>query len=251
MRALSLTSPLLTEAGFLHGFSTRWASQEGEEGAFPSAADHLAGFFGALGRPVESALRVKQVHGAAVLTGPGEDFAAEADAIVLDCSSAQRTAVVRTADCVPILIADCLTGRVAAVHAGWRGVQQRIVRATLEVLAACPGDVRAAIGPCLCVRCFEVGEDVVEAIVPVSSPSVVERDLGPKPHVDLRRAVRAQLRAHGVEDTAIDDVAGCTRCEPERFFSYRRDGANAGRLMAAIVPSAPHGATIHRGAARS
>jgi polyphenol oxidase len=236
MHALALTAPLLAEAGFQHGFSTRWASSSGSEGPSPSADVHLAGFFAAIDRPVRSVLRVKQVHGAAVVTEAVDDFAVEADAVVLGPEQAQRTAVIRTADCVPILLGDVHTGRVAAIHAGWRGVQQRIVAAAVERLAGRPEDLRAAIGPCLCARCFEVGEEVVDALVPVSSSSVVRRDLGAKPHVDLRLAVRAQLVALGVDDRHVEDVPGCTRCEPERFFSYRRDGANAGRLMAAIVP---------------
>jgi YfiH family protein len=238
MHALALTSPLLTEAGFRHGFSTRWASAAGVEGPSPTAADHLAGFFGALGRPVESVLRVKQVHGAEVLTEPAADFAVDADAVVLGPAHADRTLVIRTADCVPILLGDVESGAVATIHAGWRGVHQRVVDAAFTRLGARPRHVRAAIGPCLCARCFEVGEEVVEALVPVSAPAIVHRTYGPKPHVDLRLAVRAQLRALGLEEDHVDDVPGCTRCEPERFFSYRRDGANAGRLMAAIVPRA-------------
>ncbi len=236
MRPLSLSSPILRGAGFLHGFSTRWASREGPDTASPSADDHLAGFFGELGREPASVLRVRQVHGAAVLANPGADLAFEADAIVLGPASAHRTAVVRTADCVPVLLADRTTGRVAAIHAGWRGVLQCIVREAAVTLGGESRDVCAAIGPCLCARCFEVGEEVVEALVPVSSEAIVHRTFGPKPRVDLRLAVRLQLRAHGIDDASIDDVPGCTRCEPERFFSYRRDGANAGRLMAAIVP---------------
>lgn len=236
MHALALTSPLLAEAGFLHGFSTRWASPAGDEGPSPAAPEHLAGFFGALGRPVASVLRVKQVHGNAVVTEPAADFAVEADAIVLGPESVDRTPVIRTADCVPILMADRETGRVAAIHAGWRGVHARIVVEAFARLRAQSGNVRAAIGPCLCARCFEVGEEVVEALVPVSTPSIVHRGYGPKPHVDLRLAVRAQLLELGLDDAHVEDVPGCTRCEPERFFSYRRDGANAGRLMAAIVP---------------
>jgi len=108
----------------------------------------------------------------------------------------------------------------------------------VRALGATAGRLVAAVGPCLCAACFEVGEEVVDALVPVSGPGVVDRARGPKPHVDLRLAVRLQLRALGLADANVEDVAGCTRCEPERFFSYRRDGANAGRQMAVIVPRA-------------
>lgn len=236
MHALVLRSELLDQAGFLHGFSTRWASVDGVEGAFPSDADHLRGFFGALGRDVASAMRVKQVHGAAVLTEPVPDWGAEVDAIVLGAAHADVTPVIRTADCVPVLLADRATGRVAAIHAGWRGVEQRIVEAAWRALDVAPAGLVAAIGPCLCTACFEVGEEVVAALEPVTVAGIADRTIGPKPHVNLRLAVRHQLRALGLEDACIEDVAGCTRCERERLFSYRRDGANAGRQMAVIVP---------------
>jgi copper oxidase (laccase) domain-containing protein len=59
--------------------------------------------------------------------------------------------------------------------------------------------------------------------------------VGDKAFVDLRAAVRAQLVALGVDDGAVDDVAGCTRCEAERFFSYRREGDASGRLVGVVV----------------
>ena len=61
------------------------------------------------------------------------------------------------------------------------------------------------------------------------------RRAGDKAYVDLRAAVRAQLRALGLADDAIDDVPGCTKHEPDRFHSFRRDGANSGRMLAAIA----------------
>lgn len=238
MHPLVLRSEQLARAGFLHGFSTRWASADGAEGPSPNGDDHLRGFLGALGRETASAMRVKQVHGAAVIQEAVPDWGAEADAIVLGPGGAAVTPVIRTADCVPILLADRRTGRVGAVHAGWRGVEKRILAAAVHAMGSPAERLVAAIGPCLCAACFEVGEEVVEALVPVSGEAIVDRARGPKPHVDLRLAVRLQLRALGLDDARIEDVPGCTRCEPERFFSYRRDGANAGRQMAVIVPRA-------------
>jgi YfiH family protein len=238
MHPLVLRSERLTQAGFVHGFSTRWASPGGAEGPSPSGDEHLRGFLAALGREVSSAVRVKQVHGAAVLEAAVPDWGAEADAVVLGPGDAAVTPVIRTADCVPILLANPSTGRVGAVHAGWRGVEKRILAAAVRAMASPANRLVAAIGPCLCAACFEVGEEVVAALVPVSGEAVVDRSRGPKPHVDLRLAVRLQLRAIGLDDAHVEDVPGCTRCEPERFFSYRRDGANAGRQMAVIVARA-------------
>ena len=152
MHSLLLRSELLARAGFTHGFSTRWASVTGVEGSFPSDADHLRGFFGALGRDPASAMRVKQVHGAAVLTDPLADWQGEGDAIAFREPHAQVTPVIRTADCVPILLGNPFGGQVAAVHAGWRGVERNIVSEAVRALHVAPEWLVAAIGPCLCTQ---------------------------------------------------------------------------------------------------
>jgi YfiH family protein len=138
------------------------------------------------------------------------------------------------ADCVPVLVASTDTGAVAAIHAGWRGVVAGVVPAGVELLrgaSALAGQapLLAAIGPCIGPCCFEVGADVAERI------GFVTRRAGDKAYVDLRAAVRAQLRALGLPDEAIEDVPGCTKHEPDRFHSFRRDGANSGRMLAAIA----------------
>jgi copper oxidase (laccase) domain-containing protein len=126
-----------------------------------------------------------------------------------------------------VLVADEASGAVAAIHAGWRGVVGGVVRAGVELLAG--QRLAAAIGPCIGACCFEVGAEVA------AQTGFVARRQGDKAYVDLRAAVRAQLRALGVSDARIDDVAGCTKHEPERFHSFRRDGAHSGRMLAAIA----------------
>ena len=159
----------------------------------------------------------------------------EADALVARAPGV--TVGVRVADCTPVLVADTATGAVAAIHAGWRGVVANVVGAGVRALA--PHEDRAslvaAIFPCIGACCFEVGEDVAEAIARASDPGVVLRSYGARPHVDMRRAVRAQLRALGLRDDAIDDVPGCTKCGGTQFHSHRRDGDRAGRHVAVIT----------------
>ena len=133
---------------------------------------------------------------------------------------------VRVADCVPILVGDEETGDVAAIHAGWRGVEAGIVRAAMDALRG--RSPVAAIGPCIEACCFEVGVDVAARL------GFVVREERGKALVDLRAAVRAQLRRCGLPDDCIDDVRGCTKHEA-RFHSFRRDGANSGRMLAAIA----------------
>jgi polyphenol oxidase len=102
-------------------------------------------------------------------------------------------------------------------------------------LAASPSIV-AAIGPHIETCCFEVGEDVAQdfANASVAGQTVIDRSRE-KPHVNLRRVIRAQLVGAGVGDASIDDVPGCTVCDAERYFSFRRDAEKSGRMLAAIV----------------
>jgi YfiH family protein len=215
-----LVSPLLSGAGFRHGFPTR------------GTAD--AEWLEAMGAP--SIVQVRQVHGArAVLAS--DAAGAEADAIVAraegagDVGAGALAIGVRVADCVPVLVASLDTGDAAAIHAGWRGVVGGVVGSALELLGGAERERIACIGPCIGACCFEVGAEVAERPGLVSF--VVFRS-GEKAYVDLRAAVRAQLVAAGVK--RIEDVPGCTKHEPERFHSFRRDGAESGRMLAAIAP---------------
>jgi YfiH family protein len=215
----ALESALLRGAGFRHGFSVKPLD-------FSQASEALAANEEAIALllrlPRHRMYRASQVHGARAIVARGDiaDVAREqADALV---GKEPETAVgVRTADCVPVLLADSKTGAVAAVHAGWRGVAAGVVRSTLEIA---PFDI-AAIGPCIGKCCFEIGDDVAQKLAPYVT--------GGKG--DLRAAVRAQLIAGGIDTARIDEVVGCTRCDEARFFSHRRDGEAAGRHLAIIA----------------
>lgn len=202
--------------GFAHGFGLR----DDDEAALALALEVQP----------ERLFHVRQVHGRSVaVLGPTDrpaDVAPiEADALV--SSAADCAVYVVTADCMPILVADRDTGRVAAVHAGWRGVELGVLAAALDALGA--GSFVAAIGPHIRVCCFEVGDDVARRLESVGAR--VDRSR-PKPHVDLVTAVARVLGARGV---AFEDVGGCTRCEPARFHSYRREGRGAGRQLSGIA----------------
>ncbi len=215
-----LRATLLESAGFPHAFSTRAATFEEVARAIDTEPAHVR--------------RVKQVHSArVVVVGDDATESIEADALV---SRGEEAVAVQTADCLPVLVGDRRTGAVSAIHAGWRGVVAGIVPNALEVLARSRQDVVAAIGPCIGACCFEVGEDVAEKIVTASDPTIVVRRAGEKAFVDLRRAARIQLARAGIANERIEDVVRCTYCEEDLFFSYRRDGANAGRLISAIAP---------------
>jgi YfiH family protein len=179
-------------------------------------------------------VRVRQVHGTAVLRAREVGAGSEADA--LWCHRSDRPCVVGvlTADCVPVLLADREGEVVAAVHSGWRGTVAGIVTHTVRTLAESggipPERLVAAIGPCIEQAAFEVGEEVAAQF----GDAFVDRTSFPKPHVDLVAVVRAQLVAAGVPATAIERAGACTHANPDRYFSFRRDGAGIGQMMSFI-----------------
>ncbi|HYO98219.1 MAG TPA: peptidoglycan editing factor PgeF [Polyangiaceae bacterium] len=249
-----LRSPLLAREGFVHAFFTRnggvsqvpfaslsFSVAVGDREA--AVAENLRRAALALGISCASLYFVSQVHGTATQVADGsearEEFVLREGDAVLSVGSGVGCAV-RSADCVPILIADRRSGAVAAIHAGWRGVEQNVVRASLQRLRALlgsPGELIAAIGPHIGPAAFEVSAEVAERLRLASSQHDVVDASRAKPHVDLRRIVRAQLADEGLEDGAIDDVPGCTFGDAGRFFSFRRDGQRSGRHLSAIVAS--------------
>jgi len=247
-----LESALLREAGFRHAFFTRkggvslgaYSSLSFSVAAGDSEANVKQNLERAAAQLGIASTRIhflSQVHGRVAHTLHGDEVQSEliqreGDALV---SRAPGLAcAVRSADCVPVLLADRRSGAVAAAHAGWRGAVSGVVSSAVDALrsiAPAP-DLVAAIGPHISLAAFEVSEDVAETLLGASrDPQIVDRSR-PKPHVDLRRMLRAELHALGLAHAAIDDVGGCTVLEPERFFSFRRDGKASGRHLSAIVP---------------
>jgi YfiH family protein len=198
----------------------------------------------ALGAESTAIRLVKQVHrnGVAVARGQnGEWVPPEADVILTD--DPELVISVRIADCAPILLADPQRRAVAAVHAGWRGTVQSAaavgVAALARELGSDPGDLIAAIGPCLGVCCGEVGDEVVEAFRQAGhAEQAIDRwfSIGPggRFHLHLARANRDQLEAAGLRPENIHVAELCTRSFPDVFHSYRAAGANAGRMAALI-----------------
>jgi YfiH family protein len=246
-------SPLLTAAGFRHAFFTRRGGVS--SGPFASlnfsvkvgdTAENVArnlDLAGAcLGVPRSRIFFSSQVHGSAVRALDASDTPEQ---VIFDAADALVTGElglacgVRTADCVPVLIADPTSGVVAAAHAGWRGVVAGILAATVAELERSGASRRAliaAIGPHISRAAFEVSEEVARALAEAAGDDgVVDRERGSKPYVDLRRAVRLQLSRLGLSQAAIDDVPGCTYGDPEHFFSFRRDGPESGRHISVIV----------------
>jgi polyphenol oxidase len=239
-----LSSALL--AGFPHGFTTRHGGTS--RGAFEGLnlggsvgddAGAVAANWEALRRSTGLRFaRVLQVHGdrvavASADAGPAE----EADAVI----STQHglAACVAVADCVPILLADPRSGAVAAVHAGWRGTLAHVAARAVEALAreagALPADLLVAVGPAIGPCCYEVSPDLARlfrndlgAGVGVAGPG--------GPRLDLWLANEFVLRQAGVARERIEVLGRCTACEPDAFFSHRRDRGVTGRQVGFIAP---------------
>ncbi len=245
---LQRSALLSLDPAVAHGFTTRHggvstgpltslnlARRGGESDA--ALDENWARVADALGMPGAPVGLASQTHGVTVLdgdaaaTGAGRVELGEGDALVLTAPGA--LIAVRVADCVPILLS--APGAVAAVHAGWRGTVAGILPRALAVLTARAGvgpeAVRAAIGPAIGPCCYEVGDEVVTALLAVAPEDVALRPGPRRPHADLRAVNEALLRAAGVRQ--IEHVGPCTRCSPDHY-SHRRDGEATGRLAGVI-----------------
>jgi YfiH family protein len=151
---------------------------------------------------------------------------------------------IKTADCVPVLLADARRGTCAAVHAGWRGTLSSIVARTVERMNREFGteaqDLHAAIGPAALACCYEVGADVIDAFneaFPSKAAGLFKETREGHALIDLHRANLEQLTAAGVSPERIYTAPLCTMCRTDLFFSYRREKrtqGRVGRLMSVI-----------------
>jgi polyphenol oxidase len=226
-----------------HVFGTRQLSL-----SEPSHTAALAAIVGGV-----RVVQVKQVHGSAhIVVRAGEPAQSgampEADLIVSNAIDA--VIAVRAADCVPVLIADRVSGAVAAVHAGWRGTCARATPAAVSALeaefGARPENLVAAIGPSIGVCCYEVGPELVDAFAaagherhliqrwfPSAPPPRGSRARNPL-HLDVAGANRDQLVLAGVPEEQIHLSGLCTAMHLDVLTSYRAEKAQAGRLVGAI-----------------
>lgn len=149
---------------------------------------------------------------------------------------------ISTADCIPVLLYDRAHHVVAAIHAGWRGTVEHIVRLTLEKMRAVYGtegkEVVGCIGPGISLQSFEVGDEVYEAfrlngfdMKRISFRHSVTH----KYHIDLWEANRQQLLDFGVSEAQIEMADICTYIRHEDFFSARRLGIKSGRILSGIM----------------
>jgi YfiH family protein len=223
--------------GIGHAFSTRVGPEDdrfdlgSDQPPHPATRERRRLLVAAAGLGEAEPAVLSQVHGNSVVRAsfPG-DAAPRADAVFWVAGDPLSPApAVRTADCVPLLLAHARGQAVAAVHAGWRGTAAGVATRTVERLRSEAGvraqDLVAVLGPAILGCCYEVGPEVHVAMGGAEPE-------GPA-SLDLHAVNRRQLVEAGVPAEAIHAVPLCTRCRDDLFFSHRRE-PGGGRMMACI-----------------
>jgi len=183
-----------------------------------------------------SACWLRQVHGADVVAAAAYDKAPTADASVKGDSG--YFCVIKTADCLPILICSKDGSSFAAAHAGWRGLASGVIESTIAALGIAGDELLVWLGPAISQASFEVGAEVRDAFLaadPEAADCFLINDRG-RWQADLYALARRRLKAAGVLDIYGGD--DCTFLDSERFYSYRRN-PECGRMLSFIGEVTP------------
>jgi YfiH family protein len=238
---LYLTSPLLARMGLPHLFSTRhfpgvraWRDPRGPFDTSALAQVDRGGL------PADGFAFARQVHGAHLLAATRAGSLGQADVLMTDRPGLPLA--IFTADCLPIVVYDRPSRRLAMAHAGWRGTVEAAARVAVNALLDAggrPAEFLAAIGPSIGPCCYEVDAPVIDRLkvaFPDDWRAWVTATRPGKWMLDLWKANEDQLKEAGLSDAQIDNPRLCTACRADLFFSYRR-GRGEGRLVAlAAIP---------------
>ncbi|MDE6462061.1 MAG: polyphenol oxidase family protein [Muribaculaceae bacterium] len=223
---LTAQAPEVTALVTHRGFNACWYA--GADAASSAEGRRLIARYFGVGD--DAVFMPRQTHSVRVAYA-GEDLDG-VDALV----TSRRGAVlcINTADCLPLLLVDTVAGVIGAAHCGWRGTVAGIASRTVERMAAIgadPSRIVAAMGPCICPACFEVGPEVAARF----PAEVLVESSGGRPHVDLGAAVSLQLLASGLRHDSISLPMACSMHD-SRFHSVRREGRDLPyRTLSAII----------------
>ncbi|GAA3529496.1 laccase domain protein [Aeromicrobium flavum] len=193
------------------------------DGSRPEGIDVLGAALG--GRPS----LMRQVHGASVAVADPDGPTPEADALVVDRPGV--VAIVRVADCTPVVVVAPDRPLAAVVHAGRVGMASGVVTAAVDALRSRGAErLEAWVGPRACGACYEVPQSMADE-VGAAEPAARSTTRRGTPGLDIGAGVVAQLRR---ADVVVHDLGGCT-IEDDTFWSHRRQGEAAGRFGAAVV----------------
>lgn len=231
---LRLVAAALTD--FRHGWTTRQLQLRGtadvERAGWAKVAE-------AAGVQPGAVLRMHQVHGVAVHRASVPDVGTSPhEADIISTSDRAVALAVQVADCVPLLLGDSRTGRVAAAHAGWRGTAANaagVAAAEFEQNRDASPTLVAALGPSIGPCCYRVGPELRLSFEALGWPSsLLDRWFSARAgglYLDLWQANTDQLLTAGVAARDIHVSTLCTACHPDWFCSYRRDGPGTGRMV--------------------
>jgi YfiH family protein len=189
-------------------------------------------FFGKMGVLSEDLTFTQQIHGDTVTLVQTPGQYEQCDALVTNRQGMYLT--ISVADCVPIFLFDPVAKAVAAVHAGWRGSKADIVTRALTTMHAAfasqAENVVAFIGPSAGVCCYEIGEDLLSQF----DQQYIRKSPQGKTFLNLKSFNKDRLLTAGLREQHVEVSAYCTICTPEIFHSFRRDGAQSGRMLGVI-----------------
>lgn len=172
----------------------------------------------------------RQIHSTIVNYWDGK--VKDGDALI--CEDKNIAIGVFTADCVPILIYSKNKKVIAAVHSGWRGTFENIIKETIEKIYSRYGETEltAVIGPHIKKCCYEVSEELIDKFKSIDY--LKDRNINNGRNLDLTAIIKIQLENLNVN--TIKDLSMCTHCsESIKFHSYRKEKENSGRIFSAIV----------------
>ena len=198
------------------------------------AAKDWKRFLESLNLPPGHFATVKQVHGAKVVTAsPSLNPAGDLEADGMVTREPRLPLIIRTADCAPVFLFDPVTPAIGICHVGWRGAKAGMIERTVEKMegefGTSPARLEAAVGPAICVSCYEVGKEFKSDF-----PNfVTEKDS--RYYFDLIGEVKSQLYGCGVSGISVKESGFCTACSTDRFFSARREGQETGRLLSLLM----------------
>lgn len=145
---------------------------------------------------------------------------------------------VQVADCVPILLYEKTKGIIGAIHAGWRGTAEAIlkktVKAVIDRFACSENNIYIALGPAIRCCCYHVDFDVMNAVSHATGPGDYSINKGDKRCLDLPQANKYQALSIGIPEKNIWLSEECTFCNPDKYYSYRYTRGTTGRQGAFI-----------------
>jgi len=202
-------------------------------------------FFSKFGLKPENLVAGNQVHGTRVHMVKEDDIGKgsqpqtalpECDAMITNIPGPVLS--VFSADCWLVCFVDAQKKVIAVAHAGWRGILKGIVEKVIgtfsEKYQCNPDNLKAAVGPGICFKCFEVGKEVADEFKQKGwsdSACLVSQHNSDKYFLNLKEILARQLLNNGMQESNIEFTKYCTFCRPDLFYSYRRDGSRTGRIL--------------------